>query len=131
MIYLDTSVALAHLFGEERAPPPGMWREPLAASRLLAYEVWNRLHSRGLTHSHSEAAKLLLAFVSLIDLAPPVLARALEPFPSPIGTLDGLHIATIEYLRSRGEQIELASYDQKLIICARTLGIAIHPLSAG
>lgn len=131
MIYVDTSVALAHLFGEERAPPPEMWREPLIASRLLAYELWNRLHSRGLTDSHGEAAKVLLAFVSLIDLTPPVLARALEPFPSPVGTLDGLHISTIQFLRERGDQIELASYDRKLIACARELGIAIHPLSVG
>jgi hypothetical protein len=123
-------VALAHLFGEERAPPPEMWREPLVASRLLTYELWNRIHAGGLTLSHGEAAKVLVAFVSLIDLTPPVLARAFEPFPLPVGTPDGLHIATIEFLRGRGDEIELASYDRKLVACARALGIAIHPLSA-
>jgi hypothetical protein len=129
VIYVDTSVALAHLFGEERAPPPEIWREPLIASRLLVYELWNRLHCRGLANSHGEAAKMLLAFVSLVDLTPPVLARTLEPFPSPVGTLDGLHLATADYLRNRGDEIELASYDRALIICARALGITIHPLS--
>jgi predicted nucleic acid-binding protein len=129
VIYIDTSIALAHLFGEERAPPPAMWREPLVASRLLVYEFWNRIHAAGLAHSHGDAAKVLLAFVALIDLTPLVLARALEPFPSPVRTLDGLHIATIEYLRRRGDQIELASYDRKLVACAQALGIAIHPLS--
>jgi predicted nucleic acid-binding protein len=128
LIYLDTSVALAHLFGENRAPPSTLWRERLVSSQLLAYELWNRVHTHGLTRSHADAAKALLAFVSLIDLTPPVLARALEPFPTPIGTLDGLHVATIEFLRAGGEEIELASYDRKLVACARALGIAIYAL---
>jgi hypothetical protein len=126
LIYLDTSVALAHLFGEGRAPPAALWRERLVSSQLLAYELWNRLHSRGLTRSHTDEAKALLAFVSLIDLTPPALARALAPFPTPVGTLDGLHLATIEFMRGRGEDVELASYDRKLVACARALGIAIY-----
>ena len=38
MIYLDTSVALAHLLAKDRAPPDALWQEPLIASRLLEYE---------------------------------------------------------------------------------------------
>ena len=38
--------------------------------------------------------------MTLIESAPPVLARALEPFRIPVRTLDALHLATIEYLRS-------------------------------
>ena len=93
MIYLDTSVALAHLFSEDRAPPSTLWRERLVSSQLLAYDLWNTIHTRSLTRSHADEAKALLAFVSLIDLTPSALARALEPFPTPIGTLDGLHVA--------------------------------------
>jgi hypothetical protein len=128
LIYLDTSVALAHLLGEDRAPPSTLWRERLASSQLLEYELWNRLHRQSLAGSHAEAAKALLIFVSLIDLAPQVLARALQPFPKPVGTLDGLHLATVEFLRARGEEIELASYDRRLIACAQALGIAIYAL---
>jgi hypothetical protein len=64
----------------------------------------------------------------LIDLLPRVLARALEPFPMQIGTLDGLHMATIEFLRGEGQDIELASYDRRLIDCARACGLAICAL---
>jgi hypothetical protein len=128
LIYLDTSVALAHLFGENRAPPSTLWRERLVSSQLLAFELWNRIHTRGLTRSHTNEAKALLAFVSLIDLTQPALARALEPFPTPIGTLDGLHLATIEFLRGRGEDIELASYDRRLIAAAQARGVAIYSL---
>ena len=67
------------------------------------------------------------AHISLLDFSPGVLARALEPFPVSVRTLDGLHLATIEFLRGRGEDIELASYDRRLIAGARALGIAIYP----
>ena len=36
------------------------------------------------------------------------LARALEPWPVPLRTLDALHLATIVFLRGRGEEVELA-----------------------
>ena len=44
MIYVDTSVALAHLLAEDRRPPEALWTEELVTSRLLEYELWNRLH---------------------------------------------------------------------------------------
>lgn len=37
MIYLDTSVALAHLLAEDRQPPASLWDETLVSSRLLEY----------------------------------------------------------------------------------------------
>lgn len=40
MIYLDSSVALAHLLVEDRVPPAALWAEPLVSSRLLEYELW-------------------------------------------------------------------------------------------
>jgi protein tyrosine/serine phosphatase len=51
------------------------------------------------------------------------LVRALEPWPAPLRTLDALHLATIDYLRRLGEEVELASYDNRLLAGARALGI--------
>ena len=128
MIYLDSSVALAHLLAEDRAPPSALWQAPLIASRLLAYELWNRIHARGLGRSHGDEVRTLIGRVALIELAPPVLARALEPFPLPVRTLDALHLASIEFLRARGQAIELASYDDRLTAAARQLGIPLAEL---
>ena len=128
MIYLDSSVALVHLFGEGKSPPPALWREPQISGRLLEYELWNRIHARGLAGSYNDSASALIAQVTLVELSPAVLARALQPFPLSVGTLDGLHIATIEFLRRRGHFIELASYDNRLTSYARALGIAIFTL---
>ena len=46
MIYVDTSVALAHLLAEDRRPATTLWDEPLILSRLLEYELWTRIHAR-------------------------------------------------------------------------------------
>lgn len=125
MIYLDSSVALAQLLAEDRAPPEALWQESLVASRLLEYEVWNRLNARGLGRSHGEEARALIGRVALLELVPPVLGRAMEPFPMPVSTLDALHLASLEFLRGRGQRVELASYDDRLLSAARTMGIPL------
>jgi predicted nucleic acid-binding protein len=128
MIYLDTSVALAQLLAEDRSPPEALWREPLIASRLLEYELWNRINARGLGRSHGEEARALIARVALIETAPPVLARALEPFPIALRTLDALHVASLEFLRGHGLTIALASYDERMLAVARALRIPLFAL---
>jgi hypothetical protein len=128
MIYLDTSVALAHLLAEDRSPPDALWQGSLIASRLLEYELWNRINARGLSRSHGEETRALIGQVALIELAPTVLTRALEPFPFPLRTLDALHIASVEFLRNRGLTVELASYDERMLAAARVLGIPLFAL---
>lgn len=66
--------------------------------------------------------------VALIELSPPALARALEPFPRSVRTLDALHLASIEFLRSQRQTVRLASYDDRLLEAARALRIPIHKL---
>jgi hypothetical protein len=73
-------------------------------------------------------ARRLVERLAVLELTPNVLARALEPFPAPVRTLDALHLASIELLRERGQRIELASYDDRLITAARALGIPIVAL---
>jgi hypothetical protein len=42
-----------------------------------------------------------------------------------VRTLDALHLASILFLRERGQAIELASYDSRLIAAASSLGIGL------
>lgn len=127
MIYVDTSVALAHLLAEDRKPPAKLWRETLVTSRLLEYEVWTRVHARGLGESHGEAVRALLGRLAFVELDRAVLARACEPFPAAVRTLDAMHLASAAFLRERGQDVELASYDQQMIRAARAFGIAAYP----
>jgi predicted nucleic acid-binding protein len=125
MIYLDTSVALAHLLAEDRHPPDELWAQSIASSRLLEYEMWTRLNARGLGSSHGEAARALLGRVAMLELHPIVLARALDPFPVAVRTLDALHLASVEFLRSQHQDVELASYDDRLLEAARRMRLPV------
>lgn len=128
MIYLDSSVALAHLLADDRVPPERLWSKPLVASRLLEYEIWNRLNARGLGRSHGEEACALVARIALIEMAPPVLERALEPFPAQVRTLGALHLASMIFLQSRRQTVDLATYDERLAAGARALGFSLVEL---
>jgi predicted nucleic acid-binding protein len=125
VIYLDTSVALAEVLAEDRKPDPAIWREPLVASRLLQYEMWGRVHARGLVATHGETVRDLLARISFLELAPPVLARALDPFPTPVRTLDALHLASVEFLRAQRVDVALATFDARMRSAALALGIPL------
>ena len=128
MIYLDTSVVLAQLLAEDHRPPASLWDEALVASRLMEYEIWTRLHARGLAESHGEAASGLIGRVALLELSPPVLARALDAFPVPVRTLDALHLASCDYLRNQGQSVLLASYDHRMTTAARALAMPVYDL---
>jgi len=129
VIYLDSSVILAHLLVEDRCPAPEFWaRGPFATSQLAEYEVWNRLYARRLAGTQAERAQTLFARLILVDLSSTALARALEPLPISVKTLDGLHLATMDYLRSGGEEVVLASYDRKFQSAALALGFSLAPL---
>lgn len=119
MIYLDSSVALAHLLAEDRFPPDALWDQPLVSSRLLECEVWNRINAQQLQESHGDAVRNLIGRVAIIEMAGPVLTRALQPFPVPVRTLDAIHLAALEFIRAQKQNVQLASYDERLIAAAR------------
>jgi predicted nucleic acid-binding protein len=128
VIYIDSSVALAYVLAETRAPADNFWDSPLVSSRLLAYEVWNRLHARSMANSLGRGARALLTGIELVELSETVLARALEAWPTPVRTLDALHMATAEYLSRGDESIELATYENCLAAAAQAIGIPLAVL---
>ena len=63
--------------------------------------------------------------MTLIELSPLVLQRALEPFPLPVRTLDALHLTSLEYLRATRQKVRLATFNTKLAALARKMGIPL------
>jgi predicted nucleic acid-binding protein len=125
MIYLDSSVALAHLLAEDRFPSETLWDQPLISSRLLECEVWNRVNAHQLQNSHGDAVRDLIGRVAMIEMVGPVLTRALQPFPVPVRTLDAIHLSALEFVRAQKQNVQLASYDERLLTAARLLDIAV------
>lgn len=128
MIYLDTSVALAHILAEDRHPPLALLDEKLIASRLLEYELMTALNASGRRESHLSHAEALLQRVAMVELDRPILERAKQPFPRPLRTLDALHLSTFDYLRRLGQPLTLASYDLRMLDAARALAFDVLPL---
>ena len=128
MIYLDTSVLLAALLGEDRFPPTSFWSQNLVTSRLLQYETWNRLHARQLGKSHGEAARAYLNRVSFLELSPAVLEKALDPFPLPVRTLDALHLASALFIKELDSGLALATYDERMAAAARSVKLPLAQL---
>lgn len=128
MIYLDTSVALAHLLAEDRHPPATLWEHTLVSSRLLEYELWTRVHARGLEKTHGDAVQALLGRIAFLEMIPEILMRAMRPFPAPVRTLDALHLASLEFMLEQGQSAELASYDERMLAAARVLSFEIFAL---
>ena len=60
----------------------------------------------------------------MIEMVGPVLARALQPFPVPVRTRDAIHLAALEFIGAQKQNVQLASYDERLLAAARLLGIA-------
>jgi hypothetical protein len=79
----------------------------------------------GLANSHGDALRELLGHILLLEPAPPVLERALEPFPTPVRTLDALHLASLAFLSSSGRAVSLATYDTGLATAPKGLGIRL------
>ena len=127
MIYLDSSVALAQLLAEDRRPPTDLWTESLVSSRLLEFEIMNVLRVRGHERTHEGMAKDLLARVGLLELIPEVVG-SIRGKAASARTLDMLHLASAAFLLENGAEIQLASYDSRMLDGARKLRIPVYRL---
>jgi predicted nucleic acid-binding protein len=128
VIYIDSSVVLADLLTEHRNPTATLWRQDLVSSRLLEYEIWNRIHVRKPTPQLADRARFLIEHIDFIEMTPAVLARALSSFPLPLRTLDALHVASLIYMHQTDETISLASYDRKMQAAAEAFSIPLYQL---
>jgi hypothetical protein len=108
---------------EDRYPSNALWDQPVVSNRLLECEVWNRINACRLQDSHGDAVRGLTGRIAMIEMVPPVLRRALDPFPAPVRTLDAVHLAAIEFTRAQGVSVQPASYDERMVGAARLLGI--------
>lgn len=132
--YLDTSALLRLVLREPGALEELRSGEALVSSELLAVEslrTIDRLRLQGALSAEEAAfrrgiASDWLEAVDLVLLQRPVLARASEPFPTPLGTLDALHLATALVWQDRMRQaLVMATHDRELALAARTFGIEV------
>jgi predicted nucleic acid-binding protein len=132
--YIDTSALLRVVLREAGALNALRTFDTLVSSELIAVEsarTIDRLRHQGALSTAESAARLgvvteWLEAVDLVLLRPPVLARAGEPLPTPLGTLDAVHLATALVWRERMQQpLVVATHDTALALAARAFGFEV------
>jgi predicted nucleic acid-binding protein len=132
--YLDTSALLRLVLGEPGALDVLRSCEALVSSELLAVEslrTIDRLRLQGTLSAEEAASRRAtttewLEVVDLVLLQRSILARASEPFPIPLGTLDALHLATALVWQDRMHQaIVMATHDRDLALAGRSFGLEV------
>jgi predicted nucleic acid-binding protein len=133
--YVDTSALLRLVLDEAGALEDPRSYDGFVSSELLAVEslrTIDRLRLQGALSMEEaalrrETATEWLEAVDLVLLQRPILARASEPFPAPLGTLDALHLSTALVWRERTQQaLVLATHDRDLALAARTFGLEVR-----
>ena len=132
--YVDTSALLRLVLREPGALEELRSYEALVSSELIAVEscrTIDRLRLKGSLTAGEAAARLKavaewLEAIDLVLLRPAVLSRASDPLPTPLGTLDALHLATALVWRDRmGSLPVVATHDAALALGARSYGFDV------
>jgi predicted nucleic acid-binding protein len=133
--YLDTSALLRIVLREAGALEGLRTYDGLVSSELIAVEsarTIDRLRNQGALTMNEAAERTALVHewleaVDLVLLRPPVLSRAGEPMPLPLGTLDAIHLATALIWRDRlGPLSQLLTHDAALGAAARGFGFEVR-----
>lgn len=135
MAYLDTSALLRIVLREPGAIDDLHSYDGLVSSELIAIEsarTIDRLRIQGALRMQEAADRIAvvnewLEAVDLVLLRPPVLSRASEPMPFPVGTPEAIHLATALVWRDRvGSLPRMLTHDAALGAAARTFGFEVH-----
>jgi len=133
--YIDTSALLRIVLRESGALEELRTYDGLVSSELIALEsarTIDRLRLQGALTMEEAAERIgavneWLEAIDLVLLRPPVLSRASDPMPMPIGTLDAIHLATALIWRDRmGSLPQIATHDVALGAAARAFGFDVR-----
>lgn len=130
--YVDTSVILRLAFHEPDHLAGWQELERRATSRLARLEALRTLDRRfaqgGIgTSELADRRAFVLSLLDGIDeiaLSEPILERAENPFPTPLRTLDAVHLASALAL-ARQTAVTFATHDAELAIAARAVGLSV------
>ncbi len=132
--YLDPSVALRLVLGEPNRLAEWKRIDRAVASALTEVEclrtldrlMWLGSLSAEELAGRRTAVYRLLESVEVVDVARAVLRRASEPFSTPLGTLDAIHLSTaITWRDARSVELTMATHDKALATAARSVGLQV------
>jgi predicted nucleic acid-binding protein len=132
--YLDSSVVLRVVLGQRGSLREWKAIETGVTSALLEVECLRTLDRlrlpEGIAESEiarrREAVYRVVEALTVIEPTRPVLARAAQPFPVVLSTLDAIHLATALLWRERSDaELLMATHDAALGLAARAVGFRV------
>jgi predicted nucleic acid-binding protein len=137
-VYVDSSVLLRIVMGQPNPLTSWPTIEQPIASELIRVECLRRIDRARLASSlpDDEVAMRRAAVIdylrrfALVPITSAVLERASQPYPTSLGSLDAIHLATATLLREQVEEdLRLATHDAELAIAARSMGFEVDGLA--
>ena len=132
-VYLDSTFVIRHLLGA--GPDSGVWGkwEKAYASTLMRTECFraaNLLRLEGKIDDDGRARlgswiETVCSSAVQVPVTEAVMRRAADAWPVAVGTLQAIHLATMQELEAvHGVKCEIASDDATLVKAAKALGFA-------
>ncbi len=132
--YLDSSVLLRIVLGQSDRLKEWTGIKNAVASTIAEVEclrTLDRLRLRAAVSDEKlalrrEAIYRLTEEMTLVEPTRAVLQRAAQPLPTPLGTLDAIHLSTAMLWReTRARDLVIATHDQALAVATRAMGIPV------
>lgn len=138
-VYLDSSVLLRIVLGEPE--PLQVWPAITNAisSELIRLECLRTidrarirlgLDDRRVARNRADILEAIEGF-TLVEVDRTVLERASEPFPTLLGSLDAIHLATALLVREQFAGLAFATHDLALGTAALATGFRVEGVTAG
>ena len=136
-VYVDASVLLRIVLGEPDRLDVWPRIDDAVSSELVRVESLRTIDRARIVLGlpDDEVARRRSAILEAIDafsIVPvnsAILERAAEPFPTLIGSLDAIHLASAVLVRAEGDDLSFATHDLELGRAARSVGFEVHGVS--
>jgi predicted nucleic acid-binding protein len=132
-IYFDSSVVLRVVLGERGRLPEWSRTSEAVTSEVTRVECLRALDRLRLDGGMPDrelsrrrvTALAVLSGIEAVRLNRSVLARAADPFPTRVQTLDALHIASALLVKARFPALRFATHDVELAAAAAAEGLPV------
>jgi hypothetical protein len=133
IVYIDSTVLLRIALGEPGALSGWSGIANPTSSEYIRIEtlrtidrarIGQRLDDAEVSRLRADPLRTIDSF-ALITLSDVVKARASEPFPTLVGTLDAIHLSSALLAREQVEDLTFATHDRELEMAARSLGFDV------
>jgi predicted nucleic acid-binding protein len=131
--YIDSSVLLRVVLGEPESLASWARIDQALSSELIRLEclrtidrarIQLRLGDDAVSRQRADVLEAIDS-LSLIPLSTLVLERAAEPFPTFVGSLNAIHLASALLVGEPYGELLFATHDQQLAIAARAMGLSV------